>query len=640
VKTVNVFVLAAGYGERLRPITDYIPKPLLPVLGKPVIERVIERFSDIPLGKIGINTHYKADLLRQWAETTPLSEKITIFNEELVLGTGGALKNAGEMLSRSVFIVHNADVISDIDINKLLEYHMVSENLVTLAVHYHPDFSNVWVDEKGQLRHVGNNYIGNSTGCIKKAFTGIAVYSPGFLEFLPEGRSGIVDAWLSAASAGSNIGTMDVTGCSWTDIGSPEAYYTAVLEALKKDGESVYIGPSVDCSNAVIGAWSVIEKESIIEGSASVSRSILLPGTRVHKEEILEDCITGPEFRLSISTALQDRKDMRQAPNILILNDIVTDLAKAALIGAGGSDRKYYRIPDRDKTIILMETSKSDPDYERHIAYTRFFRKKLLPVPELIAFDDENKQALFEDLGDVSLYSWLKCGKDPVQVEDIYKKVLDILIMIHTIRTEDSDECPLLQSRIFDHGHLRWETDYFAERYLRGVRGIEIQRTDPLIQEFEQLAARVDSFRKTFIHRDFQSQNIMVTDGGIPRLIDYQGARIGPPAYDLASILFDPYFRLDGAMRSRLIGYYVLKRNETDGADFNADEFRLSLLPCCLQRHMQALGAYGYLAMEKGKTYFLKHVPQALEYLAEEIRQVRYEYPVLYNQVMRLNEKA
>jgi len=189
--------------------------------------------------------------------------------------------------------------------------------------------------------------------------------------------------------------------------------------------------------------------------------------------------------------------------------------------------------------------------------------------------------------------------------------------------------CPALQARIFDYRHLRWESNYFIEMFVSGLKGTDIKDRGRLDKEFNSLAVKVDAFGKTIVHRDFQSRNIMVTRGDVPRIIDYQGARIGPPGYDVASILWDPYFRLDEETRQQLLDYYIKGMKNFD-QNFDQTEFRETLLPCRLQRHMQALGAYGFLSKAKGKLFFLKYTPLALQYLNEETTAARDEYPLLY----------
>ena len=91
---LNIFLPAAGLGERLRPITNHLPKPLLPVLGRSLIEIILERLTAVCSGKIGINLYYKAGMLRDWAANSNYGDRIRFFPEDPILGTGGALKNA------------------------------------------------------------------------------------------------------------------------------------------------------------------------------------------------------------------------------------------------------------------------------------------------------------------------------------------------------------------------------------------------------------------------------------------------------------------------------------------------------------------------------------------------------------------
>src|SRR5512139_839273 len=91
---ITIFLPAAGLGERLRPVTNHLPKPLMPVLGKPLIEIILERLTAVCSGAIGINLHYKPEMLRDWAEQSPYAGRIRFFPEDPILGTGGALKNA------------------------------------------------------------------------------------------------------------------------------------------------------------------------------------------------------------------------------------------------------------------------------------------------------------------------------------------------------------------------------------------------------------------------------------------------------------------------------------------------------------------------------------------------------------------
>src|SRR5262249_1591724 len=220
-----------------------------------------------------------------------------------------------------------------------------------------------------------------------------------------------------------------------------------------------------------------------------------------------------------------------------------------------------------------------------------------------------------------------KLPRDTAGVETVYRAVMQSLGTIHTSATDRVTEGPLLKTRIFDYDYFRWETTYFLDRFVVGLRKLFLQDPPPADAALHRLAQRVDAAPKSIIHRDFQCQNIMI-HGGAPRIIDYQGARMASPAYDVASILWDPYHRLDDAVRKRLLDYYV-GAMKAHRPVFDAKAFRETLLGCRLQRHMQALGAYGFLGEVKGKKYFLKHVPEALALLRADIGEARRDYPEL-----------
>ncbi len=664
---INIFLPAAGLGERLRPITNHLPKPLLPVLGRPLIEIILERLTAVCSGTIGINLHYKAGMLRDWAANSNYGGRIRFFPEDPILGTGGALKNAGSFLSTGPFIVHNADILLDIDFSRLIEEHLSSGNIATLVCHRLPHLSNVVIDKNDQVLDVENpgaSKPDQSTVADKTAYTGIAVYSPEILAFLPPGVSHATIAWLAASKAGHRVRAMDFTGSSWNDVGTPATYARGILDALRESGETVWLSPKARCNRIDIDGYAVLESGSEVQEGSRIRNCIVMPATLVsgsHENQVLGPdyavALTESDMQPSLHAAEKKRvsladplfrayfgiyttsKSALVAPNPELRTPNSPLWSDAILIGLGGSDRRYFRVRNDGKTAVLMECRSDDSDYERHLVYTRFFASHTVPVPGLIAAEDGTKRALFEDLGDTSLYSYMKLTHEHGHVEEVYCSVLDILVKLHTSVTDHISECPLLEARVFDYDHLRWETGYFLERFVIGLRRIRLRNRQTLEKEFHRLAQNMDGFSKGVIHRDFQSQNIMVLADSLPRVIDFQGARMAPPAYDVASILWDPYRRLDDGVRERLIAYYVSEMKKLS-SEFNEALFRESLIPCRLQRHMQALGAYGFLSAVKGKKYFLKHIPEALRLLKEETAAAKDEYPELFKLVQDISPQS
>ncbi|MEE9543350.1 MAG: sugar phosphate nucleotidyltransferase [Thermodesulfobacteriota bacterium] len=636
---INAFILAAGLGERLSPITTHFPKPLMPVLGKPVVEHVLDRLSSLPLREIGMNLHYKKEMIEEWASRQTSKKRLTLFHEEEILGTGGALKNAEEFLRQSTFIVHNSDILTDINLEELLEFHNKSKNLVTLSTHDCPEFNCLVVDPNGLLKNIEKGGSLTEDNDRVLAFTGIAVYEPKFLDYLPEGRSDVVSAWLEAIKEGQRIGVYQSKGSRWNDIGTPEAYASALFERLRDDGEVVYIDKSSSVAALDLEGYGVIERDCDIGERVMLRNSILLPGTKLGKDSEMvhqlselkvldgvlqiENSIIGPGFLIKLDES--ELKDLHGESG-------------EQFIGAGGSDRRFLRVHDGAKTSVLMKCKSDDSEFTRHVEYSGFFLSHSVPVPKLIDSDTVKKEAYFEDGGDISLYTYLKFHSENKEIEDIYKKVIDALILIHTKATEDVSSCPLLKDRVFDYDHFKWETGYFLENFTGAIGGLQVQDEGLLEKELQTLARKADSFDKTIMHLDFQSQNIMVPDGDRILIIDFQGAGLGPPAYDIASMLWDPYYRLDDLLRQYLVDYYIHQMKRQNSSTFDEDTFRESLLPCRLQRHMQALGAYGFLSLVKGKKYFLKHTTEGFRLLTDEISLSRVEYPELYELIMSFDE--
>ncbi len=304
---MNIFIPAAGFGTRLLPITANLPKPLIPILGKPLLGLLLEKTNDINPQHIGINLHYQQQILTQWLNHSPLSSKIQLFPEDPILDSGGALKNAQSLLLQDNFIVYNSDVLCDIDLKWLLEQHEMSKNLVTLTTCKKPLLNhvlvNVAVNEQGIFQGVDNKLIPQASVQCRVAYTGIAVYSPDFLQFLPSGKSSVLNAWLSAANAGHSIGTVDISHYYWNDIGTPAAYFSAVMQSLKLDGKKSFIHPSatVGCLVEMEGAV-VIEAGCIIDSKVSLKNCLILPGAELKKNPYFENCIVGPGYVYKLSS--------------------------------------------------------------------------------------------------------------------------------------------------------------------------------------------------------------------------------------------------------------------------------------------------------------------------------------------------
>ena len=285
-----------------------------------------------------------------------------------------------------------------------------------------------------------------------------------------------------------------------------------------------------------------------------------------------------------------------------------------ALAGSAGSRREYYRISKDGLSFVVLVSPADDADFGRFLRITQFYRLMRFPVPMVHCIEDAERQVLLEDLGNRRLYDQFRTDRSGSM--ESYRKSLDLLVDLQTRCQAMHLESPDIRSRIFDREQLLWETSYYRMQYLEGLRGL---KSNPDWENvFSELAALVDKHPKAIMHRDFQSQNLMVTPDGNVHVIDYQGSRLGSIYYDLASVLLDPYVMLkDSEIDSLLRHFHAKSLSPLSFADF-----RKEFLHAGLQRVMQALGAYCFLSRVKGLTAFAAHIQpgeQRLGWLLKEV---------------------
>jgi aminoglycoside/choline kinase family phosphotransferase len=217
---------------------------------------------------------------------------------------------------------------------------------------------------------------------------------------------------------------------------------------------------------------------------------------------------------------------------------------------------------------------------------------------------------LMEDLGDTDLWSIKETSWETRRA--LYQKTLAVANRLHSFPGKDFPSARVKLMESFGQDLYRWERDYFRDYFVRDVCGVELEPSlgRELEAELSALADRLSGKNRCLVHRDLQSQNVMIRDGE-PFLIDFQGMRFGSPFYDLGSLLCDPYVNFSDKERDELLSfYYRLTKWDLDWATFQNTFWEASA-----QRLMQALGAYGFLGLKKGMKQFLDHIPTGLRNL-------------------------
>jgi aminoglycoside/choline kinase family phosphotransferase len=306
-------------------------------------------------------------------------------------------------------------------------------------------------------------------------------------------------------------------------------------------------------------------------------------------------------------TALLLRRTRMHFPRLDVAEIEINPIQK------GGSDRKFYRIRCSPEQALILVKYHSEREENRHYVHiAKFLGEHEIRVPEIYFHDPEEGLIWLEDLGEHDLYSY----RDEVWLlrRAFYESALDQIATLHGLSEAVCVEMKQHLPAEFNSELYLWEQNYFVENCLGRYFKIDRTKLTPLagLPALKEIAERLACFPRVLIHRDFQSQNIIIRNGQA-YLIDFQGMRPGLAEYDLASLLYDPYVDLPDVERAELTAHYRARQVE-NGILING-EFDLKLRLCAMQRLMQALGAYGFLGLVKGHKHFLKHIPAALKSL-------------------------
>ena len=542
----TALILCAGYGTRLRPLTDKLPKPLLPVRGKPAIFAVMDKLRAAGVDDFLINVHHLPEKFAEIFELPPDSFKrgrlakthycgssVRLVFEPQILDTGGAVKNILPFIDTSKpLVVHNGDIYFDCPADEFLS--AAQENVSDAAC-----AATLCLRSGGNMPNVGVDSLGNVCDmrfALAAPYEKIAQYA-GFFVLNPlifdrfrrakTAKFSVVDIFLDALRAGERIAGFFADGGEWADIGTRAEYARLNSRGLPDE-------------------WAALA----------------------------ELCECGFE------------------PN-------EADIRKVA---KGASTRAFYRFSKGGEKLVGCFYSDLPRENFLYAPIAEFLYSCGVPVPKILFHDAHKKIIVMEDAGARDI--------GELQAEEMrgaYFAALRAAKILHTKASEKYAANPIELCPPFDADLYRWEQDFFYSECAQGVFGINIPRPD---SDFEDLTRRLLDFPRRLLFRDFQSQNIMVSEGGDIRVIDFQGMRLGNPFYDVASLLFDPYVeKLGGEFVDDALGEYLDFLPDASFPGFAESPEMLNIAGG--ERLLQALGAYGFLSAKKGKTGYAKYFAPA-----------------------------
>jgi aminoglycoside/choline kinase family phosphotransferase len=304
--------------------------------------------------------------------------------------------------------------------------------------------------------------------------------------------------------------------------------------------------------------------------------------------------------------------------------DVITGMES---ITGSGSNRQYYRISGKEGSAIGV-IGENKNENRAFLTFTDHFKKHGLNVPEIYNSDEEAGIYLLQDLGDISLFGLLPgttgSKKISEEIELIYKRVLDDLILFQIVAGKDLDYSVCFPRDKFDRQSMQWDLNYFKYYYLRpssiAFHEQELENNFRSLMDFLSMADA-----GYFMYRDFQARNILIYENQ-PWYIDYQGGRKGPLQYDVASLLFQAKADLPFAFREEMLEYYLSQLKNHISVDRNT--FIPLYYGFVLIRTLQVLGAYGYRGFFERKTHFVESISYALDNLEWLLKNVEFSIKV------------
>ena len=315
---MKALILAGGFGTRLRPLTYTRPKHLLPIANRPHIERVFDLLLANGIRDVVLLTSYLSEAFAeviQDAESAGMSVSTTF--EEEPLGTAGAFKNAQEFVGDEPFVAFNGDILTDMNLTEVMEWHRSKNALATIVLHA--------VDDPSAFGVVPTHDDGRVLGFIEKPPAGTAptnlinagvyVFEPQVLDRIPEGEAWSAERQLFPQLVEENAGLYALgTDAYWMDIGTPDKLLQANLDALagrykadiEVDSNGVLAASSARIAESARVTNSCLDEGVIIETGAIVEESVLLPGAVVGENARVSRSTLGAGVRVAANARVAD----------------------------------------------------------------------------------------------------------------------------------------------------------------------------------------------------------------------------------------------------------------------------------------------------------------------------------------------
>ncbi|MBN2496735.1 MAG: NDP-sugar synthase [Deltaproteobacteria bacterium] len=316
-------ILAAGLGTRLRPLTDIVPKPLVPVANQPLIRYTLALLERAGVREAAINLHHLGEQIRSELGERAGRIALTYSPEREILGTGGGVVRMRHFLEGGTFLLLNGDVLSAVDLSAALDFHRCRGFAATMVVRPLPagaGYTALEADEADRMvgfKDLRVEARGRRSACM---FCGIHVLEPEVFDFLPDSGFACINdrAYRAMLGRGLEIGACPYDG-PWFDLGTVERYLDANLAALsgqaalgcgfpELDADGVLIAPDARIApSARLGPRVAVGEDCVIEQDAWLEDSVIWPHTRIRAGSRLQRAVAAGDLR--VGPVGQERRD-------------------------------------------------------------------------------------------------------------------------------------------------------------------------------------------------------------------------------------------------------------------------------------------------------------------------------------------
>lgn len=281
------------------------------------------------------------------------------------------------------------------------------------------------------------------------------------------------------------------------------------------------------------------------------------------------------------------------------------------LIG-DASERRYVRVylPDSSSQILSVYPEPIDPNTLPFLNVARLLQRMPLPIPNILGLESDLGIIILEDLGKVTLQRQLQHTTTEHR-EALYIEAIELIIRMQQRGNDLASNAYFPFELAFNFEKLMWELDFFTQNFLISHRGVNLSTSEQesLQEEFSSLSHEIAREPRVLCHRDYHARNLMLHKGRL-HVIDFQDARMGPDTYDLVSLLRDSYFEHDSLFIDQMIGYYLEQTRSSERLSF-LERFDLM----SVQRHLKALGTFGYQTATIKNAGYQDAIPRTLCYL-------------------------